>query len=75
MAAPLSGPPEMLLTLPQREHWGIRMEYQYIAIISVSEDVTTIVSSKATTRKQFTGQSVPCIQDLDWGALSAAGKK
>lgn len=71
MAAPLSGPPEMLLTLPQREDWDIRMEYHRIAIISGSEDVTPIVSSQATTQQQFTGQSVPCIWDLD----CAAGKK
>ena len=43
----------------------------HIAIISGSDDVTPIVSSKATTQQQFTGQSVPYIWDLD----CAAGKK
>lgn len=73
IAAPLSGPPEMLLTLPQREDWDIRMEYHLITIISGSEDVTPIVAPRL--QHNNSSQAKVCLVSGIWTALLEKIKK
>ena len=73
MAAPLSGPPEMLLTLPQREDWDIRMEYHLITIISGSEDVTPIVAPRL--QHNNSSQAKVCPVSGIWTALLEKSKE